>query len=145
MKLVLANTGAKIILDRFLNNVAASNRNFFLRLYTNDKSTVQDTAQDFTSASFTEAGGGGYAAKELTQQWIVSTIADGSVVATYPIYEFSFTGTLTNDALIYGYYITDSSTTPILLLSQQLDTPFKPVQGSICSVTPTIRLYREKV
>lgn len=133
----LADTGASALLTSYLNKTQPTGgNNLTLKLFTNDF-TPDDTT--ITSA-FTEAAGGGYTAKELIAgNWTV-TISGGIPKGAYPQQIFSFTGALTTNTTVYGWYIIDADNA--LLASSRFDVPFAPTSSAIILTTPEIRLSK---
>ena len=100
MALVVCNNGESIALS-YLTGKAASTENLVYRLF----ATNVTPAETDTAGSYTEATGGGYAAKTLTgASWTVTTGAPTS--ATYAQQDYTFTGPLTTNGTVYGYYVT---------------------------------------
>lgn len=125
MPIILGDTGADAILKKYFNGTTpAGGNNLTLRLYTNDYTPV-DTS---TAGSFTEAAGGGYAAKTLTAgSWTVSAGNDPSD-ATYASQSFIFTGALTGNTSIYGYYVVDADN--VLIWAERLTAAFTPTANN---------------
>lgn len=138
MAIVLADVGADTILKAFFNNSwPAGGKNLTLKLYTNDY-TPLDTS---VAGSFTEASGGGYAAKTLSNgSWTVTTGNDPSD-AVYAQQTFTFTGTLSGGASVYGYYVVDAD--GVLLLAERFAYSFTPsYNGETLKVTPRFQLSK---
>jgi len=132
MALTLADIGADTILNAFFNNVwPAAGKDLTLKLFTNNI-TPADTD---TAATYTEAAGGGYVAKTLTNgSWTVATANDPSD-AVYALQAFVFTGALTAGATIYGYYVVDAD--GVLLYAEKAASTFTPAtSGDTYNVTP---------
>ena len=93
---------------------------FVLRLYVNDY--TPDASM--IPSSFLEASGGGYAAKTLSHG--VAAIQGGPPPqAVYPNQVFTFTGALTTNPTVYGYYVTNIAGTKTYWAAR-LDTPQTP-------------------
>lgn len=124
MSLVVADIGADEILKTYFNNTRpAGGNNLTLKLYTNNL-TPLDT---HTAASFTEASGGGYAAKTLTNgSWTVTPANDPSD-AVYAQQTFTFTGALSGNPTVYGYYVVDADNN--LIYAELLTAPFTPANN----------------
>lgn len=134
---MLANTGAVDILNAFFNNVFPTSKNLTLRLFTNNHSP----ASADTAASYTEAAGGGYAAITLTNGSWVQSLTNSIEQVAYAQQTFGFTGALTTNPIVYGYYITDGSASPALVAAGLLLAPFTPANnGDQIQVTPVIQL-----
>ena len=138
MALILADVGADEILKTYFNNSRpAGGNNLTLKLYATNV-TPLDTS---TAGSFTEAAGGGYAAKTLTNgSWTVTPGNDPSD-AVYAEQTFTFTGALTTNPVVYGYYIVDADGT--LIYAELLPAPFTPaVNGDQLKITPKFQLSK---
>lgn len=134
MPLVLTDLGADEILKTFFNNARpAGGNNLTLRLFCNDVTPAQ------TGISYNEATGGGYAAKTLTNgSWTVATANDPSD-AVYAEQTFTFTGALTTNTTVYGYYVTDAGNT--VLWAERLTAAFTPANnGDNIKITPKFQL-----
>ena len=134
MALVLTDLGADEILKTYFNNARpAGGNNLTLRLFCNDVTPAQ------TGISYTEATGGGYAAKTLTNgSWTVATANDPSD-AVYAEQTFTFTGALTTNTTVYGYYVTDADHT--VLWAETLTAAFTPANnGDNIKITPKFQL-----
>lgn len=97
-------------------------------------------AEGDTAATYTEAAGGGYVAKALTKtSWTVAT-ATGTTEGTYAQQTWTFTGALTTNTTIYGYFVV-SATGGILLWAELAPATFVPASnGDTYAVTPKIQL-----
>ena len=142
--LTLQDDGALAFLKARFNNVWPSSKNLTLRLFVNNV-TPTDT---HTTASYTEATGGGYAAIALTVgSWTVS-IVGGIAQAAYALQSFVFTGALTTNPTVYGYYVTDGD--GILQFSELLlagdgttPAPFTPASNTDhVDITPIFKLSK---
>lgn len=136
MALVLADVGADLILNTFFN--ATAQQNLLLKLYATDV-TPADTD---TVATYTEADGGGYAAKTLTNgSWTVAGANDPSD-AVYAQQTWTFTGALTTNATVYGYFVTDAAGTT-LVYAEKFGTSFTPANnGDQLKLTPQFQLSK---
>lgn len=135
--LILNDLGAAAILAAYFNNSFASNKDLTLKLFCNNI-TPADTD---TTGTYTEASGGGYAAITLTNgSWTVSQVSSIEQAA-YAQQTFSFTGPLTTNLTIYGYYIIDKAVTPNVIYAQLLNAPMTPANnGDALKVTPIFQL-----
>lgn len=134
MALVLLDVGADEILRTYFNNYRpAGGNNLTLRLFVNDVVPGQ------SGIAYTEAAGGGYAARTLTcGLWVVNPANDPSD-AVYPSQTFLFTGPLSTNPTIYGYYVTNADGT--VIYAERFDTAFTPLSnGDSRSVIPTFQL-----
>jgi hypothetical protein len=120
MALVLTDAGAAAILKAVFNNVwPAGGKNLTLKLFANNYTPVDTSA----AGSFTEAAGGGYASKTLTNgSWTESNVA-GIEQVLYASQTFSFTGPLTTNPNVYGYYVVDADGVVWWAESQAMFTP----------------------
>jgi hypothetical protein len=136
MALVLADVGADLILNTFFN--ATAQQNLKLKLFATDV-TPADTD---THATYTEASGGGYAAKTLTNaSWTVSSANDPSD-AVYAEQTFTFTGALTTNGTIYGYYVTNNAG-DCLVYAERFASSFTPANnGDQLKLTPKFQLSK---
>lgn len=128
MALVVCNNGETVALS-YLTGKTASTENLVYRLF----ATNVTPAETSVAGDFTEATGGGYAAKTLTgASW---TISAGS--ATYAQQDWTFTGPLTTNGTVYGYYVTRASTADLVLA--ETFTSFTPTNnGDKILLTPAI-------
>lgn len=132
--LVLTDLGADEILKTFFNNTRpAGGNNLTLKLFVNDVTPEQ------TGISYTEAVGGGYAAKTLANgSWTVTPANDPSD-AVYAQQVFTFTGALTTNTTIYGYYVEDADGT--ILWAERLTASFTPANsGDHVDITPKFQM-----
>jgi len=132
MALVVADIGAATMLKAFFNNVwPAGGKNLTLRLYTNDYTPVEGS----TAGNFTEAAGGGYAAKTLTNgSWTQSQVGGIEQVA-YAEQTFNFTGPLSGSATVYGYFVTDAD--GVIVFAERGAASFQPaVDGDAIPIIP---------
>ena len=138
MSLVLADLGADQILKAYFNNSWPASKDLKLRLFANDYTPVQGSVL----GSFTEAAGGGYAAIDLVNgTWVVTPANDPSD-ATYAQQTFTFTGALTTNPTIYGYYIEDNAgSTGVVIYAERLGSSFTPANnGDNLKITPAFQL-----
>lgn len=136
MSLVLADVGADLILNTFFNNTAA--QNLKLKLF----ATNVTPADTDTVATYTEAAGGGYASKTLNNNsWTVNA-ANNPSDAVYAEQTFTFTGPLTTNTTVYGYYITDNAGTT-LIWAERFGSSFVPTNnGDMIKITPKFQLSK---
>lgn len=133
--MTVQDVGAEAALKIQFNNVRATGgNNLTLKLFTSD-TTPADTD---TAATYTEATGGGYVSKTLTMgSWTVN-ITGGIAQAAYAEQTWTFTGALTGNPTIYGYYVVDADN--VLLCSERLGASFTPAtNGDILRVTPVYK------
>lgn len=116
----VGSVGAKSVLAiRFNETWPAGGKNLTLKLFTNN---IVPAKTD-VAATYTEASGGGYAAKTLTKgSWTVNDGPPANV--TYAAQTFTFTGALDGGATIYGYYVVDAD--GVFQWSELLSNPETP-------------------
>jgi hypothetical protein len=133
MPIVLLDVGADEILKTYFNNTRpVGGNNLTLRLFATNVTPSQ------SGVTYVEATGGGYAAIALTNgSWVVNPTDDPSV-ATYAQQTFTFTGPLTTNPNIYGYYITDADGVIIYAEAVAYFTPL--ASGDAVKVTPKFQL-----
>lgn len=131
MSLVISNSSEVILLRYILNHTAPTD--VVLHLYSNN---VTPTESD-TISTYTESVAAGYSSVELTgTDWTVSSVA-GLATATFATQTFTFSGAAT----IYGYYVTDNSSTTLLWAERFTAAPVTiPLSGGSILVTPEITL-----
>lgn len=127
--IVVADAGIDIMLPAYF---AASDVK--LKLFCNNYTPVRG----MTAGSFTEAAGGGYAAITLTHgNWTEESNTPRDLI--YAQQTFTFTGALTTNPTIYGYYITTSNDATVLW-AQLLDSTFTPANnGDNLKITPKLQ------
>lgn len=138
MALILADVGADELLKVYFNDDRPTGgNNLTLKLFCNDVTPI-DT---HTAGSYTEASGGGYAAKTLTNgSWTV-TVGNDPSDATYAQQTFTFTGALTTNPTIYGYFVVDGDGT--LIWAEVFAAAFTPANnGDQVKVTPQFQLSK---
>jgi hypothetical protein len=115
----MADEGLDIMIPAY---VAAND--IKIKLFCNNHTPVRGDGV----AQYTEAVGGGYALKTLTANThSVDTGATPHDISWTP-QTFTFTGPLTTNGTVYGYFITNSAGTK-LLWAQLLDAPFTPINN----------------
>lgn len=131
--LTLTDVGADEFLKIIFNNDrATADNHFYLRLYCDDKTPAQ------SGVTYTQCSGGGYSAKTLSNgSWTVTTGNDPSD-AVYAQQTFSFTGPLTTNLTIYGYYVTDGD--GVILWAERFATSFTPDNGDNIKITPKFQM-----
>lgn len=132
MSLVVPNQGEVIALKNFLNVEAPQNQ--YLKLF----ATNITPAEGDTEATYTEAVGGGYTHIALTGgSWSVAS-AGGVTTASYAQQTFTFTGALTTNGTLYGYYVVQQ-TSGKLLWAERAAATFTPANnGDTYKVTLNI-------
>lgn len=130
MTILVPNAGEVIALSLLVNKT--SPENLVYRLF----ATNVTPAETDTAASYTEAAGGGYSALTLTgASWTVTGGAPST--AAYAQQTYTFTGALTTNATIYGYYVTQASSGTLVLA--ETFTSFTPAaNGDNIKLTPQI-------
>lgn len=132
MAIITSDLGAQKILDAFFNQTS---NDLTLKLFTNDI-TPTDTN---VAGDFTEAAGGGYAAKTLSAGSWTDSVTGGIAQVAYAKQTFTFTGALNGGASIYGYYVIDGAGT--LIYSEKRNAgAFTPIDnGDYYEVTPVYK------
>lgn len=131
MALLVTNSGESITLG-YLVNKTGSTENLVYRLFTNN---ITPSETD-TTATYTEAAGGGYTA--LTTTGATWTITLGNPTsATYPQLSYNFTGPLNASASVYGYFVTRASSGD-LVLAETFSSFTPTTNGDSIKLTPQI-------
>lgn len=132
MALVVPNASEVIALKNFLNHTAPQDQ--YLKLFVNNVTPGESD----TEATYTEASGGGYTHIALTgSSWVIAT-SGGLTTASYAQQTFTFTGALTTNPTIYGYYVVQQ-TSGSLLWAERAASTFTPANnGDTYKVTPQI-------
>lgn len=130
MPIVVQNNGEVIALGCLVNKTAPEN--LVYRLFTNN---ITPSETD-TAATYVEATGGGYAAATLSgASWTITPGAPSS--ATYAQQTFTFTGPLTTNPDVRGYYVTRATSNDLVL--SETFAVFTPTNnGDNIKITPTI-------
>lgn len=131
MTLLVPNVGEEITLG-YLTGKVTTVRDLVYRLF----ATNITPAETDTDASYTEAAGGGYANKTLTgASWSITPGAPTS--AAYAQQTWTFTGALTTNGTVYGYYVTRATDGDLVLA--EAFTSFTPSNnGDQILLTPQI-------
>lgn len=134
MAIVFTDIGCDEVLKTYLNNVRAGN-NLTLRLYTNDYTPLQTS----NNTNFTDAAGGGYAAITLAlNSWTITPANDPSD-AIYANQTFTFSGNLTGNASVYGYFVTDAANT--VIWGERFGANFTPTNnGDNIVIAPKLQM-----
>lgn len=139
MALTLADVGADCVLKTYFNNTRpAGGNNFTLKLFTNNV-TPADTD---TAATYTEATGGGYAAITLTNGSFTVTVGNDPSDAVYAQQTFTFTGALTGNPAIYGYFVVDADGILQWAEARAAGTFTPANNGDTYKVTPKFQLSK---
>lgn len=121
MSLILSDTGALAMVSRYFKNThPVGGDNLTLKLFTND--VTPDDAS--TAATFTVAAGGGYASTLLLPDSFATATVGGIAQASHPRQTFIFTGALTGNQIIYGYFVVDAD--GVLVWAERAAAPFTP-------------------
>ena len=140
MSLILADVGADTILARFFNDTSPSGgKNLTLKLFCNNVTPADtDTASTYTEVTNGDAG---YSAITLTSgSWTV-TVADDPSDAVYAQQTFTFTGALTSNATVYGYFVVDAD--GVLIWAEAFSSSFTPANnGDTIKITPKFQLSK---
>jgi hypothetical protein len=138
MAMIFEDEGCVQLAKAYLQDVWPSGgKNLTLKLYVNN--VTPSTIGADTAATFTEANGGGYAAITLTNGlgWTVSNVG-GIVQGAYAQQTWTFTGALTTNPDIYGWYLVDADNNCVA--AQRNSTIFTPtVNGETTKATPLIQ------
>jgi hypothetical protein len=138
MAMVLMDTGAEQILNSYFKKIEPSTgNNLTLKLFVNNITP----ADDDVVGDYTEAAGGGYAAKTLIAASFTVSDVSGIMQAAYAQQQFVFTGPLTTNPTIYGAYIVDAD--GVLICAELAPADYTPVSnGDLYAVTPTFKLSK---
>jgi hypothetical protein len=131
MTLLVPNVGENIALS-YLVGKTTTVRDLIYRLF----ATNITPAETDTAGTYTEAAGGGYASKTLTgASW---TITNGAPTnAAFAQQTWTFTGTLTTNPTVFGYYVTRVTDADLVLA--ETFTSFTPTNnGDQILLTPQI-------
>lgn len=138
MAIIVPDTAEIVLIKAALNHTAAEDQT--LKLFVNNITPDGDTVV----GDFTEATGGGYAAKSLTgTSWTVTTNASDEGEATYAAQTFTFTGALTTNTTIYGYYVVQASSGALLWCERFASTFTPAVNGDALTFTPKFQAFSE--
>jgi hypothetical protein len=131
MTLLVPNVGENITLS-YLVGKTTTVRNLIYGLF----ATNVTPAETDTAGSYTEAAGGGYAAKTLTgASWVITNGAPTS--ADFAQQTWTFTGALTTNPTVFGYFVIRA--TDVDLVLAETFTSFTPANnGDQILLTPKI-------
>lgn len=131
MTLMVPNTGEVIALSLLVNKITTPEDLKYKLFATNITPAETDT-----DGTYTAAAGGGYADKTLTgASWTVTGGAPSS--AAYAQQTWTFTGALTTNPTIYGYYAVRATTGDLVLV--ETFASFTPAaNGDQILLTPNI-------
>lgn len=131
MTLLVPNVGEAINLG-YLVGKTTTVRDLIYGLF----ATNVTPAETDTAGSYTAAAGGGYAAKTLTgASWTITNGAPTS--AAYAQQTWTFTGALTTNATVYGYFVIRVTDADLVLA--ETFTSFTPANnGDQILLTPQI-------
>lgn len=132
MAIMLQDSGALEMLESyFLAN------DLTIKLFTSN--TIP--ADTDTAGTYTEAAGGGYASKTLATTDCTVAVVSDIATASYPQLVWTFTGALTGNASIYGYYIVDGSGT--IIFSERGASAYQPANnGDEYKITVAFQLSK---
>ncbi len=138
MATIIPNASEQLWIKLVLNHTAAEDQ--VLRLFVNDVPPDQNSV----ASTFTEASGGGYASKTLVgTSWTIVNNASDEAEATFAVQVFTFTGPLTGNATIFGWYLIQQ-TSGLLLAVERRASSFTPVlNGDSVTMTPRLQLFSE--
>lgn len=131
MTILVPNSGEVIALNYLVNKVTTT-RDLVYRLF----ATNITPAETDTAGTYTEAAGGGYAAKTLTgASWTVT--GGAPTTASFAQQTWTFTGALTTNPTVFGYYVTRATDADLVLA--ETFTSFTPANnGDQILLTPQI-------
>lgn len=130
MTLKVVQVGEALALKAFLNSLAGQDQ--VLDLF----ATNVTPAETDTSATYTAATGGGYVQKSMAgASWSYGSTSP--TTATYAQQTWTFTGPLTTNATIYGYFVRQVTSGTLMWVEQT--TNFVPTNnGDQYLLTPSI-------
>ncbi len=132
MSLLIQSSAQILALQAFLNSATPQSQT--LNLYVNNVTP----AETDTAASYTAATGGGYAAISLAGASWTYTSGTPSY-GSYAQQTWTFTGALTTNPTIYGYYVTQT-TSGAIMWAERFGTSFTPANnGDQLLLTPIIQ------
>ena len=137
MALKLADLGADIILDSYLNkNEAGGGNDLTLKLYEND--ITPNANGDDVVGDYTEANGAQYSGLILESgNWNIA--ANDPSDADYTQMTFTFSGPTSGTGIIYGYYVVDDDN--VLIWAERFGTSFTPANdGDNIKITPKLEM-----
>lgn len=130
MALVYTTTGANKTLIQYLGS-----GNLTLRLFTNNYTPVVTSLNNM----FTDAAGGNYAAITLDKNSWTTALNGNISESTQNEQTFTFTGNLTGNAAVYGYFITDANNAAIW--AERFGNNFTPTNnGDTIKITPKLQM-----
>lgn len=134
----MADSGTDMMLKAVFNNVwPAGGKNLTLKLFCNN-ATPADTS---TAGTFTECTGGSYAAKTLTNGSWTESQQSGISQVLYADQTWTFSGALTTNGTIYGWFIVDADGN--LTCAEAFGTTFTPANNNDqLTVTPKIQMSK---
>jgi len=124
--IVMADLGIDLLLPAWLEANDST-----LHLFCNNYTPVRG----MIPSSFTEASGGGYAAITLAHGSWTEETGDTPRQIQQANQTFTFTGALTTNTTVYGYYVTNAAGA-VVLWAQLLDAPFTPANNGDNIVVP---------
>ena len=123
---VIPNEGEVEFLTRALKYEGSK-----LKLFTNNFTPSGTT----TVGSAIECSTGGYSGASLSTSWTISTLAGGTSQAAFAEQTFTFTSGCT----AYGYLVTNSAASVVIVAEAFTDGPYViPSGGGTIKVTPII-------
>ena len=126
MALIVVNEGEAEFLTRMMKYEGSK-----LKLYTSNTTWGEAS----TIGSCIECSTGGYAQIALATSWTITTPAGGTTYATYAEQTFTFTSACT----AYGYILTNSAASILLIAEAFTDGPYTiPSGGGTIKITPRI-------
>jgi hypothetical protein len=132
MTILFPGKGEQTALD-YITGRTASTIPLTMKLFCNNITP----AYTDTAATYTEASGGGYAAIALTGSSWSAASGSGPASTSYAQQTYTFTGVLTTNTTVYGYF--DVLTTGGTIMLAEAFTAFTPAaSGDSIKITPTI-------
>lgn len=132
------NTGELELLDKMLKDALSTNENYILKLYKNDYTPDDSTAQ----SSFTEATFTNYAARTLTRAgWNAAVTVSNKAETSYSSAPRSWTCGATGNT-VYGYWVI-GATSNTCLWAERFATSRVLASGDVLNLTPKFTLNKE--
>lgn len=118
--IMVPDSGVRRLLGYIFNDDFPMNKDLTIKLFTNN---IVPSVNDVV-ANYVEASGGGYAAKTLTNgNWTIALGTDPPD-AVYEQLVWVFSGPLSGNQSVYGYYVVDADNN--LIFSERRASPATP-------------------
>lgn len=133
---ILTDAGAEVILKRYFKGTSpVGGTNLTVKLFTNDITPTEASV----AGDFTEAVGGGYTANAITEASAAVSVVTGVAQTVFTDLSFVFTGPLTTNPSVYGYFVVDAD--GVLIWADRATGPYTPASdGDLFVVRPTFKL-----